>query len=117
MKLKMIILLSSLLLVQTTVMSVSARSSVMSFMEAQRRRHKAHIENHEEHERYRSILLITGYVEDDVLLLSFSLSLTNIQVRVVDSETGETLFEGIVSGTSLSIPLERDSESFDVYIQ
>lgn len=114
MKLKMIILLGSLLLVQTTVMPVNAHGRVM---EAQRRRHKAHIESSKEHARYRSILLITGYVEDDVLLLSFSLSLTNVQVRVVDSETGETLFEGIVSGTSLSIPLERDSESFDVYIQ
>lgn len=116
MKSKTIVLLGSLLLAQTTVIPFSAHSNVMSSMEIQRRGHKAHVEKHYEHERYRSVLPVaTGYVEDGVLYLSFSLPLSNTQIRVVDSETSKTVFEGIVSGTSCSIPLDRDSESFEIY--
>lgn len=117
MKLKTMILLSSLLLAQTAIMPVSAFCNVPSSMEAQRRGHKADIQTHNHHSHRRSASpIISGYVEDDVLLLSFNLPLVNKQLRVVDGETGKTVFDGLVSGNSLSISLEQDSENFEVYI-
>lgn len=111
------ILLSGLLLGQTLAMPVSASSNEVFSLESQRKRHKAHIAKHKEHERSRSApLFVSGYVEDNILVLSFSIPLRTTQLRVVDSETGVTVYEGIVSGNSLSILLERDSENFEVYI-
>lgn len=117
MKLKTMILLSSLLLAQTAVVPVSAVCNAPSSMEVQRRgRHKVDI-RHQQHQHSRSVSpIISGYVEDDVLLLSFNLPLVNKQLRVVDGETGKTVFDGLVSGNSLSISLEQDSENFEVYI-
>lgn len=118
MKLKTMILLSSLLLAQTAVVPVSAFCNAPSSMEVQRRgRHKVDIRHQQQHQRSRSASpIISGYVEDDVLFLSFSFSLVNKQLRVVDGETGKTVFEGFASGNSLSISLEQDSENFEVYI-
>lgn len=118
MKLKTMILLSGLLLVQIVATPVSASDGLPSSMEVQGRGHKAHIRKHQQHERSRSVLpIVSDYVEDNVLYLSFSLPLSNVQIRVIDGETGKIVFEGVVSGTSLPITLERDSESFEVYIK
>lgn len=117
MKLKTMILLSGLLLGQTLAMPVSASSNEVFSLEFQRKRHKAHIKKYQQHKHARSIsLLVSGYVEDEILVLSFSFPLRVAPLRVVDSETGNVVFEGAASGTSLSIPLERDSENFEVYI-
>lgn len=117
MKLKTTILLCSLLLTQTVVIPINASSNEVASLQFQRKGKRVHIEQHREHKRTRSVsLLISGYVEDDMLLLSFNFPLANAQFRVVDAETGKTIFEGAVSGTSLSIPLERDSDNFEVYI-
>lgn len=117
MKLKTTILLGSLLLAQIAVIPVSAFNNVMLSVEARGRHHQVHINKHNNHHQSKDgSPIISGYVEDDVLLLSFSLSLGNKQLRVVDGETGKTVFEGLVSGNSLSIFLEQDSENFDVYI-
>lgn len=111
------ILLSGLLLGQTIAMPVSASSNELFSLKSQRKHHKAHINKHQQSEKRRNVrLLISGYVEDNVLVLSFSISLKSVQLLVVDSETGITVFEGTASGISLSIPLERDSENFEVYI-
>ncbi|WP_455591778.1 hypothetical protein [Bacteroides sp.] len=116
MQLKTMILLSSLLLAQTAVMPVSAFCNAPSSMEVQRRRHRADIKQQQHRHSRSASPIISGYVEDDVLFLSFSLPLMNTQLRVVDGETGKTVFEGLVSGNSLSISLEQDSENFEVYI-
>lgn len=117
MKLKTMILLSGLLLGQTIVIPASASTNQMFSVQSQRRHHKAHIDKHLQYEKRRSApLLLSGYVEDDVLVLSFSLPLQTTQLRIVDSETGNVVFEGTVSGTSLSIPLERDSGNFEIFL-
>lgn len=117
MKLKTMIVLGMLLFGQTLVIPINASSNAL-FMKTQRKRYRVRIQTHKEHERSRSTsLFISGYVEDDVLVLSFSIPLGGAQLRVVNSETGTTVFEGTASGTSLSIPLERDSENFEVYIE
>lgn len=111
------ILLSGLLLGQTIAMPVSASSNELFSLKTQRRHHKAHIKKYQQHKQSKSVsLLISGYVEDNVLVLSFSISLKSVQLQVVDSETGITVFEGTASGNSLSIPLKQDSENFEVYI-
>lgn len=111
MKLRTMILLSGLLLAQTLVVAPAYASK------AKRRWHRADLMDHDYHERARSVSpIVTGYVEDDFLILSFSYPLEKVPLRIVDAESGETVFDGVVSGSTLSIPLERDSESFDVYI-
>lgn len=117
MKLKTMILLGGLLLGQTIAIPINASNTEMFSLEFQRKRHKAYVAKHKEHERGRSAsLFISGYVEDNILVLSFSIPLRTAQLRVVDSETGNVVFEGTASGNSLSIPLERDAENFEVYI-
>lgn len=117
MKLKTMILLSSLLLAQTAVIPVNAYCNVPSSMEVQRSgRHRVHIQRRPHQHSRSASPVISGYVDDNVLFLSFSLTLVNKQLRVVDGETGRTVFEGLVSGNSLSISLEQDSENFEVYM-
>lgn len=116
MKLKTIILLGSLIVAQIVAIPIYAFSSVMSITEVQRRMHDVNLSNkYENHHRRSALPVATGYIEDDVLYLSFSLPLSNAHIRVVESETGKTVFEGLVSGASCSITLERDSESFEIY--
>lgn len=117
MKFKTMILLGVLLLCQIVVMPDSAYCNEMTSLEFHQRAHKVHIQQHRQHNRSRSIsFLVSGYVEDNILVLSFSIPLKSTQMRVINSETGITVFEGAAFGTSLSIPLERDSENFEVYI-
>lgn len=117
MKLRTMILMGGLLLGTTLVIPLSAYSNETLSMEFQRKRHKVHINKHVPHQHSRSVSpIVTGYVEDDFLILSFSYPLEKVPLRIVDAESGETVFDGVVSGSTLSIPLERDSESFDVYI-
>ncbi|EXZ26085.1 hypothetical protein M086_0097, partial [Bacteroides fragilis str. S13 L11] len=54
--------------------------------------------------------------EESQLFLNFNSSLENRKIQVVDSETGQTVFDDTITGTSFSIFLERDSDSFDIYI-
>ena len=42
--------------------------------------------------------------------------MNNMKIQIVDSETGQTVFDDTITGTSFSILLERDSDSFDIYI-
>lgn len=117
MKVRTMILVGGLLLGTTLVIPLSAYSNETLSIKFQRKRHKAHLNKQERHQHSRSISpIITGYVEDDFLILSFSYPLEKVSLRIVDAESGETVFDGVVSGSTLSIPLERDSESFDVYI-
>lgn len=118
MKLQTTILLGSLIFSQSIIFpsSASVQTEGSCVLSVCRRRHNVDLNNKYQHRNKRSVLPVaTGYVEDDVLYLSFSLPLSNTQIRVVDSETSKTVFEGIVSGTSCSIPLDRDSESFEIY--
>lgn len=118
MKLKTIFLLGSLVLSQSIIspLYASTQNEEMSLLSVCRERHHVDLKARYEHQRARSASPIaTGYVEDDVLYLSFSFLPKNASLRVVDAETGVTVFEGIVSGTSCSIPLDRDSESFEIY--
>lgn len=109
--------MGGLLLGQTIIMPAIASCNEMFSLELQGKRHRVHIEQHRQPNRRRSApLLISGYVEDNILVLSFSIPLKTVQLLVVDSETGITVFEGTASGTSLSIPLKQDSENFEVYI-
>ena len=39
-----------------------------------------------------------------------------MKIQIVDSETGQTVFDDTITGTSFSILLERDFDSFDIYI-
>ena len=76
-----------------------------------------HTNTHFSEENRRDILpVVCGYIEEDQLFLSFSSSLKNTKIRVVDSETGQTVFDDIITGTSFSIFLHRHSGSFDIYI-
>lgn len=117
MKLKTMILLGGLLLGQAIAIPVSAFTNEVFSLKSQRKHHKAHIKKYQQPKQSRSAtLLVSGYVEDNILVLSFSIPLRTAQLRVVDSETGNVVFEGTASGNSLSIPLERDAENFEVYI-
>ncbi|MFK2264877.1 DUF3244 domain-containing protein [Bacteroides fragilis] len=60
--------------------------------------------------------VVCGYIEEDQLFLSFSSPLNNMKIQIMDSETGQTVFDDTITGTSFSILLERDSDSFDIYI-
>ena len=49
----------------------------------------------------RSTLLVAcGYIEESQLFLNFNSSLENRKIQVVDSETGQTVFDDTITGTS-----------------
>lgn len=120
MKSKTFFLLGSLVLSQSVIspLYATAQSEEMSLLSVCRQRHHVHLNIKKEHYRDRSASPIaTGYVEDNVLYLSFNYLPKKASLRVVDAETGATVFEGAVAGTSLSIPLDVDSERFEIYIE
>lgn len=117
MKLRKIILFVGLILLQLLALPREVYGMDHAVMAVMKKKHDVHTNTHFSEENRRDILLVVcGYIEEDQLFLSFSSSLKNTKIRVVDSETGQTVFDDIITGTSFSIFLDRHSGSFDIYI-
>ena len=114
MKTKMIVLVGMLF---TQIVFTSNNVYGEDVMAIMKDRHNVHLISHKEANLQRSTLLVAcGYIEESQLFLNFNSSLENRKIQVVDSETGQTVFDDTITGTSFSIFLERDSDSFDIYI-
>lgn len=114
MKTKMIVLVGMLF---TQIVFTSNNVYGEDVMAIMKDRHKVHLITHKEANLQRSTLLVAcGYIEESQLFLNFNSSLENRKIQVVYSETGQTVFDDTITGTSFSIFLERDSDSFDIYI-
>ena len=109
MKTKMIVLVGMLF---TQIVFTSNNVYGEDVMAIMKDRHKVHLITHKE----ANLLVACGYIEESQLFLNFNSSLENRKIQVVDSETGQTVFDDTITGTSFSIFLERDSDSFDIYI-
>ena len=117
MKLRKIILFVGLILLQLLALPREVYGMDHAVMAVMKKKHDVHTNTHFSEENRRDILpVVCGYIEEDQLFLSFSSSLKNTKIRVVDSETGQTVFDDIITGTSFSIFLDRHSGSFDIYI-
>ncbi len=123
-KLRLMILLSSLLIVpsififaSTTKGEKKVEKSSMYCERSQRHRHKAHtcIKNDRKHNQ-RSTLSSYGYVEENTLYLYFNSPLEDVSLEVTNAETGTLIFSGTFAGTSLVIPLQEDGYEFNITI-
>ena len=116
MKTKMIVL-GGLLSAQIVFLSNNVYGENSMIVTIMKSRHSVHVIAHKKENLQRSTLPVAcGYIEENQFVLSFSFSLENRKIRVVDSETGQQVFDDTVTGTAVSILLDRDSNSFDVYI-
>ena len=114
MKTKMIVL-GGLLSAQIVFLSNSVYGENSMIVTIMKSRHSVHVITHKKENLQRSTLPVAcGYIEENQFVLSFSFSLENRKIRVVDSETGQQVFDDTV--TAVSILLDRDSNSIDVYI-
>ena len=116
MKTKMIVL-GGLLSAQIVFLSNNVYGENSMIVTIMKSRHSVHVITHKKENLQRSTLPVAcGYIEENQFVLSFGFSLENRKIRVVDSETGQQVFDDTVTGTAVSILLDRDSNSFDVYI-
>ncbi len=123
-KLRLMILLSSLLIVpsififaSTTKGEKKVEKSSMYCERSQRHRHKVHtcIKNDRKHNQ-RSTLSSYGYVEENTLYLYFNSPLEDVSLEVTNAETGTLIFSGTFTGSSLVIPLQEDGYEFNINV-
>ena len=93
MKLRKIILFVGLILLQLLALPREVYGMDHAVMAVMKKKHDVHTNTHFSEENRRDILpVVCGYIEEDQLFLSFSSSLKNTKIRVVDSETGQTVY-------------------------
>lgn len=117
MKVRKDVLFTGLILLQLLALPGEVYGMEHAVMAVMKKKHNVHTNTHFSEENRRDILPVAcGYIEDNQLFLSFSSPLNNMKIQIVDSETGQTVFDDTITGTSFSILSERDSDSFDIYI-
>ncbi|MBW9278680.1 DUF3244 domain-containing protein [Bacteroides fragilis] len=117
MKVRKNILFTGLILLQLLALPGEVYGMDHAVMAVMKKKHNVYTNTHFSEKNRRDILPVAcGYIEEDQLFLSFSSPLNNMKIQIVDSETGQTVFDDTITGTSFSILLERDSDSFDIYI-
>ncbi|MBE7398078.1 DUF3244 domain-containing protein [Bacteroides fragilis] len=117
MKVRKDVLFTGLILLQLLALPGEVYGMEHAVMAVMKKKHNVHTNTHFSEENRRDILPVAcGYIEDNQLFLSFSSPLNNMKIQIVDSETGQTVFDDTITGTSFSILLERDFDSFDIYI-
>ncbi|WP_071147542.1 DUF3244 domain-containing protein [Bacteroides ihuae] len=61
-------------------------------------------------------LILTGYLEDQSLFLSFSQPFNDVRIVIIDAATGNVVYDSRITGNSLIVPsIDEDSPAF--YIQ
>lgn len=122
-KLRMMILFCSIsitlptyLLAFNSINSKNIDGSSLCSTYGRNRRHKVHIKTIKKCTKKRSILSASAYVEDNMLYLHFNDSLENVALEVINVDTGELVFSGKFTGTSIAIPLQEDGYEFNINI-
>lgn len=118
-KLRMMILLSSFSFILP--INLFAFNSIDENIEAISIYDTYRIKGHKTHIRIfrgkkRSILSASAYVEDNMLYLHFNDPLEKVALEVINVDTGELVFSGKFTGTSIAIPLQEDGYEFNINI-
>ena len=115
------VLLGSLFLLQPTILSLNASAIVTEILsiptEKKKIRKPANIHLLKGETNTRSILpVVPGYIDDNQLFICFLAPVEDEYLIVKDTESGEIVYSGIFTGTTLTINLTNPGESYTVEI-
>lgn len=119
-KFRMLIILSSFIIVQPTYIIAYNRvndesaTTIPQYNLHNKKGHKVHI--NVIHSKKRNVISSHGYIEENSLYLYFSSPLENVSLEITNENTGTLIFSGEFTGTSLVIPIQEDGYEFVIDI-
>lgn len=66
--------------------------------------------------RSSSTPIVTGYIEEGQLFISFSTPLNEVCIEVIDNVVGVVIYSGVISGNSLVIPVTSENDDYSIYV-